>query len=140
MTLAHQYRGQLPPEIRAGVDANARNKILFGLNGTDAKEIAHFAPELEPDDFMMLPRYQVYANIMQNRRATGWIQGVTKAPAPPLRIAAESKAESMKRYGRPAEEVDEQYIKMLDEISQDTEPEITEEPIDPGTKFGRRPV
>lgn len=40
MTLAHQYRDQLPPEIRAGVDANCRNKIVFGLNSKDAKDIA----------------------------------------------------------------------------------------------------
>jgi hypothetical protein len=75
MTLAHQYRGQLPPEIKAGVDANARNKIVFGLNGTDAKEMSHLLPGLEPEDFMLLPRYQIYANIMQDRRQTGWIQG-----------------------------------------------------------------
>jgi hypothetical protein len=118
MTLAHQYRGQLPPEIRAGVDANARNKIIFGLNGTDAKEIAHFAPELTPDDFMMLPRYQVYTNIMQNRRATGWMQGVTKAPDPPIRMAAELKAESMKRYGKPAEEVDQGFLTLYDAVQE----------------------
>ena len=32
ITMAHQYRAQLPPDIRAGIDANARNKIVFGLN------------------------------------------------------------------------------------------------------------
>ena len=116
MTLAHQYRGQLPPEIRAGIDANARNKIIFGLNGTDAKEIAHFAPELEPDDFMLLPRYHIYANTMQSRRATGWVSGVTLPPDPPVRMAAELKAESMKRYGRPAEEVDKAFLDFYDAV------------------------
>lgn len=126
MTLAHQYRGQLPPEIRAGVDANARNKIIFGLNGTDAKEIAHFAPELEPDDFMLLPRYQVYANVMQNRKATGWMQGVTKAPDPPLRMAAELKAESMKRYGKPSEQVDDDFLITLEAMTHEKD-ELPEE-------------
>jgi len=37
LTMAHQYREQLPPDIRAGIDANARNKIVFGLNAADAK-------------------------------------------------------------------------------------------------------
>ena len=37
--MAHQYREQLPPDIRAGVDANARNKIVFGLEITDAKAL-----------------------------------------------------------------------------------------------------
>lgn len=58
--MAHQYRAQLPPDIRAGIDANARNKIVFGLNATDAKDMAAMAPELEALDFMTLPRYEVY--------------------------------------------------------------------------------
>ncbi len=115
MTLAHQYRGQLPPEIKAGIDANARNKIIFGLNGVDAKEMAGQAMELTQEDFMMLPRYQVYTNIMQDRRATGWMQGVTFPPSPPVQLAAELKAESMKRYGRPAEEVEAEFLKVMDD-------------------------
>ena len=126
MTLAHQYRGQLTPEIRAGVDANARNKIIFGLNGTDAKEIAHFAPELEQEDFMLLPRYQVYANVMQNRKATGWVQGETLPPDPPLRMAAELKAESMRRYGKPAEQVDDEYLQTLEAMTHEKD-ELPEE-------------
>ena len=133
MTLAHQYRGQLPPEIRAGVDANARNKIIFGLNGTDAKEIAHFAPELTPDDFMMLPRYQVYTNIMQNRRSTGWMQGVTKAPDSPIRMAAELKAESMKRYGKPAEEVDQEFLKLYDAVREKSNADAVDQVTTPDT-------
>jgi len=38
ITMAHQYREQLPLEIRAGVDANARNKICFGVSATDARQ------------------------------------------------------------------------------------------------------
>ena len=121
MTLAHQYRGQLPPEIKAGVDANARNKIVFGLNGTDAKEMVRLVPGLTEEDFMLLPRYQVYANIMQNRKATGWIQGITFPPDKPVRMAAELKAESMKRYGRPAEEVETAFLKMMDAMCEEAE-------------------
>ena len=46
LTLAHQYRGQLPTGVCAGIDANARNKIVFGLNATDAKAIAAMARSL----------------------------------------------------------------------------------------------
>lgn len=120
MTLAHQYRGQLPPDIRAAVDANARNKIIFGLNGTDAKEIVHQAPELKPEDFMMLPRYSVYTNIMQDRRQTGWMQGVTLPPDPAINLATELKAESMKRYGRLAEEVDKEFETLIASCKKET--------------------
>ena len=34
-------------------------------------------------------------------------------PPPTIRMAAELKAESMKRYGKPAEEVEDEYLKML---------------------------
>lgn len=54
ITMAHQYRAQLPPDIRAGIDANARSKIVFGLNATDTKEVAAMAPELDALDFMTL--------------------------------------------------------------------------------------
>ena len=132
MTLAHQYRGQLPPEIKAGVDANARNKIVFGLNGTDAREMVHQAPGLTEEDFMLLPRYQIYTNIMQNRRSTGWIQGATLPPEKPVRMAAELKAESMRRYGRPAEEVDREFLAIIDGSNHEEEAETV--PPNPGNR------
>lgn len=135
MTLAHQYRGQLPPEIKAGVDANARNKIIFGLNGSDAKDLAGQAPELTPEDFMLLPRYHIYTNIMQNRKSTGWMSGVTYPSPPPIRIAAELKAESMKRYGRPAERVEAEFLSLFDTTE---EPEPADENTeDPNYRMGR---
>ena len=134
MTLAHQYRGQLPPDIKAGVDANARNKIIFGLNGTDAKELAGHAPGLDAEDFMLLPRYQIYTNIMQNRKSTGWIRGETIPHCPPIRLAAELKAESMKRYGRPAEQVEDDFLRLLDNYR---DKEETIFPEDPQSNVGR---
>lgn len=136
MTLAHQYRGQLPPEIKAGVDANARNKIIFGLNGTDAKEITHMAPGLEAEDFMLLPRYEIYTNIMQDCKQTGWIRGVTLPPSNPIRMAAELKAESMKRYGRPAEEVEAAFLNVMDNMCENEEPRAATD--DPHLNTGNR--
>ncbi len=111
--LAHQYREQLPPSIRAAVDANANNKIVFGLNSFDAKDMAAMAPELTAQDFMSLPRYQVYSTFHQNGRCTGWVQGQTSPMPPSLRPAAELRALSMTRYGRDAIEVEYEYLKTL---------------------------
>lgn len=113
MTLAHQYRDQLPPEIRAGVDANCRNKIVFGLNSKDAKDMAAMAPELTAEDFMTLPRYQIYTSFQQGGRNTGWVMGRTLPPPPPLRDPAELYARSMRTYGTPAEETEENYLKTV---------------------------
>lgn len=113
LTLAHQYRDQLPMSIRSGIDANARNKIVFGLNSKDAKDMAAMAPELVPEDFMTLPRYQIYTSSQQGGRNTGWIQGKTLPPPPALRDAAELKARSQATYGISAEQVEEDYLNIF---------------------------
>lgn len=113
MTLAHQYRDQLPTEIRAGIDANCRNKIVFGLNAKDAKDMAAMAPELTPEDFMTLPRYQVYISFQQSGKNTGWVMGKTLPPAPALQDPVELRALSMETYGVPAEDVESEYLKTI---------------------------
>ncbi len=130
MTLAHQYRDQLPLEIRSGIDANARNKIVFGLNIKDAKDMAAMAPELTAEDFMALPRYQVYTSFQHHGRNVGWVLGKTLPPTPALRDPVELRAQSMTRYGTPAEEVEKEYLSMLDHHSATGS--------DPGGPIGRR--
>lgn len=112
MTLAHQYRDQLPPEIRAGIDANCHNKIVFGLNSKDAKDMAAMAPELTAEDFMTLPRYHIYTSFQQGGRNAGWIRGKTLPPTPALRDPVELRALSMETYGIPAEDVEQDYLKI----------------------------
>ena len=113
LTLAHQYRDQLPLDIRSGVDANARNKIVFGLNSKDAKDMAAMAPELTAEDFMALPRYQIYTSFQSGGRNIGWVQGRTLPPPPALRDAAELKAKSQAAYGIPAEQIEEEYLSIF---------------------------
>lgn len=113
LTLAHQYRDQLPINIRSGVDANARNKIVFGLNSRDAKDMAAMAPELTAEDFMALPRYQIYTSFQSNGRNVGWVQGKTLPPPPALRDAADLKAKSQIAYGVPAEQIEQEYLSIF---------------------------
>lgn len=113
LTLAHQYRDQLPTGIRSGIDANARNKIVFGLSSKDAKDMAAMAPELTAEDFMTLPRYQIYASFQSNGRNTGWVQGKTLSPPPALRNAADLKASCQATYGIPAEQIEEEYLNIF---------------------------
>lgn len=128
-TVAHQYRGQLPPDIKAGIDANCRNKIIFGLNSEDAKDMAEESPDLLPLDFMTLPRYQIYATFQSGGRSTGWISGQTLPPSPSVRMAAECKAESMKRYGVPAEETEAELIHIMSPREPEPDPIVADAPI-----------
>jgi hypothetical protein len=113
LTLSHQYRAQLPPEIRAGVDSNARNKIVFALNAADAADMVAMAPELSARDFMSLARYHIYALLQSDGMSTGWISGQTLPPPPFNRRAAEIKAKSMAAYGKPEAEIEREYLQTL---------------------------
>lgn len=134
ITMAHQYRAQLPREIQAGVDANARNKIVFGLNASDARDIAAMAPDLTMLDFMSLPRYHVYSNFMYYGRPTGWIQGKTCPPIRMLHTAADISARSQIRYGRPRDEIESDFIKLM-ESNEETPDDGTGESV-----IGRRRI
>jgi hypothetical protein len=113
LTLAHQYRDQLPPAIRAGVDANTRNKIVFGLNAKDARDTAAEAAGLAAEDFMALPRYHVYTRIRSSGQSTGWVYGKALPPVPRVRDSAELRARSMALYGQNAEITERRQKQLL---------------------------
>ena len=62
---------------------------------------------------MALPRYQIYTSFQQNGKRTGWVMGQALPPTPALRNPAELYARSMGTYGTPAEETEEEYLKMF---------------------------
>ncbi len=65
--LAHQHLAQLPPELRAGIDANARTKLFFQLSQEDAHRIEpQVAPELSEYDLANLPRYTLAARVVHD--------------------------------------------------------------------------
>ena len=104
--LAHQYRGQLPTALKAGIDANARNKIIFSLSAADAAELARQAIDLEAADFQLLPRFGVYARTMHHGRENPWCQATTLPPTPPVQDALALRASSQARYGQDAAQVE----------------------------------
>ena len=111
--LAHQYRGQLPAALKAGIDANARNKIIFSLSAADAAELARQAIDLEAADFQLLPRFGVYARTLHHGRENPWCQATTLPPTPPTQDALALRASSQARYGQDATEVDAALLARL---------------------------
>ena len=87
------------------------------------------APELLPLDFMTLPRYEVYTTFQCGGKSTGWISAKTLAPSEPLRLPAELKAESMSRYGVPAEETERELIRLIAHAPPNADPVVTDSPI-----------
>jgi hypothetical protein len=65
MTLAHQYLGQLPPELEEGISTNARSKIFFNSSPEDARRLArHTKPRLDEHDLSNLDAYHVAARLV----------------------------------------------------------------------------
>jgi len=104
--LAHRPGGRLPAALKAGIDANARNKIIFSLSAADAAELARQAIDLEAADFQLLPRFGVYARTMHHGRENPWCHAITLPPTPPVQDALALRASSQARYGQDAAQVE----------------------------------
>ena len=129
--LAHQYRGQLPAALKAGIDANARNKIIFSLSAADAAELARQAIDLEAADFQLLPRFGVYARTMHHGRENPWCQATTLPPTPPTQDALALRAASQARYGQDTAQTEAALLARLgqnDNTPGDTDGDATARP------------
>ena len=118
--LAHQYRGQLPAALKAGIDANARNKIIFSLSAADAAELARQAIGLEAADFQLLPRFGVYARTMHHGRENPWCQATTLPPTPPTQDALALRASSQARYGQDTAQIEASLLARLGQHGETT--------------------
>ena len=131
--LAHQYRGQLPPALKAGIDANARNKIIFSLSAADAAELARQAIGLEAADFQLLPRFGVYARTMHHGRENPWCHATTLPPTPPVQDALALRASSQARYGQDAAQVEAALLARIGQNGEMTGDDVTRTATDDAT-------
>ena len=91
--LAHQYRGQLPVDLQAAIDSNARSKLIFRPDDPkDATALARQAPELESSDFMALGRFHAYANLAVDGAPAGWCSVRTLPPPATTGVGASVRA------------------------------------------------
>jgi hypothetical protein len=89
--LAHQHLAQLTPELRAGIDANARTKVYFQLSQEDAHHLApEVSPELSEYDLANLPRYTAAVRAVHDGQRTRPFTHTTEdlPPAEPGRAEA----------------------------------------------------
>ena len=131
--LAHQYRGQLPTALKAGIDANARNKIIFSLSAADAAELARQAIGLEAADFQLLPRFGVYARTMHHGRENPWCHATTLPPTPAVQDALALRAASQARYGQDAAQVEAALLARLGQNGDVTGADVTQMATDDAT-------
>lgn len=121
LIVGHQFRKQLPPQLLAGLDANARSVIAFGLDVADASEMAKRAPGLAAEDFMTLPKHHVYARLQVEGESTGWFSARTLALGTALTDAHSLIRQSAEHWGRDATAIDreiERAIGLTDDVEQ----------------------
>ena len=65
MVLAHQYLGQLEPEVREAILGNVGSIISFRVGPEDARLLAkYFQPKFTDADLMILDNYSIYLRLM----------------------------------------------------------------------------
>ena len=131
--LAHQYRGQLPAALKAGIDANARNKIIFSLSAADAAELARQGTGLEAADFQLLPRFGVYARTLHHGRENPWCQVTTLPPTPPTQDALALRAASQARYGQDTAQIEAALLARIGQHGETTGDDVARIATDDAT-------
>jgi hypothetical protein len=83
LVLAHQDLAQLPKDVAAAASANARTKVFFTVDPTDAKTLsAHTLPELDEHDLAHLDRHTAAARVVVNGRELPAFTFATRQPPP----------------------------------------------------------
>jgi Type IV secretory pathway, VirD4 components len=81
LTLAHQYLGQLVPEVREAVLGNAGSMIAFRVGPHDAALLErYFLREFTEGDLMSLPNRQIYLRLMVDGQVTRPFSAETLPP------------------------------------------------------------
>lgn len=80
MNLAHQHLGQLRPDVKMAMQANAQNRVAFRLGYDDAATIARGSDQLDARDFTQLAAFAAYANVLAGGGPSGWASMSTCPP------------------------------------------------------------
>ncbi|PWV79668.1 type IV secretory system conjugative DNA transfer family protein [Nocardia neocaledoniensis] len=98
LLLAHQNLGQLSRELRDGISANARNKVIFAVSPDDARDLArHTEPWLSEHDLSHLDAFHAAARLLVDGRNARPFTLTTRPLDPPIpgrarEIAAAARA------------------------------------------------
>ncbi|MBV9919569.1 MAG: hypothetical protein JOY78_01770, partial [Pseudonocardia sp.] len=111
--LAHQYRDQLSLGTRAAFEANARSRICFQLNASDARAMAAGQSVITSEDFGALPAFHIYASLMRGNSLQPWASGVTLPSPAKTSRAADIRARSQAQYGQRLDVIEADFADLL---------------------------
>ncbi|MGW4130199.1 type IV secretory system conjugative DNA transfer family protein [Amycolatopsis japonica] len=106
LILAHQYLGQLPPDLKGAVLGTTRSQIVFQVEHEDAKALApRFAP-LHADDLQGLGVHEIAFRPSVGGATLAPITAVTFPPPDSLGSTADVLKRSQETYAVPAADID----------------------------------
>lgn len=107
--IGFQHLAQMSSNLKAGIESNTANKIVFGLNLNEAKEMAKSTLEVAKEDFYSLPPFWVYSRIETSPNTYRWIIGKTYPPTPRIRDSRTPYLNSLIRYGQNVDDLEREF-------------------------------
>lgn len=115
--IGFQHIAQMSPQLKAGVESNVANKIVFGLNLDEAREMAKYTLEIDKEDFYSLPPFWAYIRTEISPNTYRWLIGKTYPPKPKIRDSRVPFLNSLSRYGQDISEIESQFKNYIFEKS-----------------------
>ena len=107
--IGFQHLAQMSPQLKAGIESNVANKIVFGLNLDEAREMAKYTLEIDKEDFYSLPPFWVYIRTEISPNTYRWLIGKTYPPKLKIRDSQTLFLNSLSRYGQDISEIESQF-------------------------------
>lgn len=132
--IGFQHLAQMSPQLKAGIESNVANKIVFGLNLDEAREMAKYTLEIDKEDFYSLPPFWAYIRTEISQNTYRWIIGKAYPPKPKIRDSRTLFLNSLSRYGQDISEIESQFENYIFEKSASKNENSNPKLIDLGRK------
>ncbi|HEL2466487.1 TPA: type IV secretion system DNA-binding domain-containing protein [Streptococcus suis] len=107
--IGFQHLAQMSSNLKAGIESNTANKIVFGLNLNEAKEMAKTTLEVTKEDFYSLSPFWVYSRIETSPNTYRWVIGKTYPPTPRIRDSRSPYLNSLIKYGQNMDDLEREF-------------------------------
>ena len=128
--IGFQHLAQMSSQLKAGIESNVANKIVFGLNLDEAREMAKYTLEIDKEDFYSLPPFWAYIRTEISQNTYQWIISKAYPPKPKIRDSRTPFLNSLSRYGQNISEIESQFENYIFEKSasknENSNPKLTD--------------
>ena len=107
--IGFQHLAQMSPQLKAGIESNVANKIVFGLNLNEARDMAKSTLEISKEDFYSLPPFWAYIRTEISPNTYRWIIGNTYPPSLKLRDSRAPYLNSLTKYGQDSSTIEAEF-------------------------------